>query len=442
MKRLMIPAMLFVASFCTWSSIASEPAAGLSPFIGRDVVMIVADDVGLDRIAAYEAHPDPGRTPNIDRLASHGLRFNNAWSNPLCSPTRATILTGRYSFRTKIGWFVSDQNATPTLDSQETFIPEAIASTHTSFAFGKWHLAESADLPSHPLDNGFHRYVGAHSNLTGQSYFRYLWHDDLTPSVEYDYVTTRTTDAAIHVPANTLGDRFLYVAYHAPHTPFEAPPDHLHHVDLTGLDPNDVANAPQFQRAMIEAMDTEIGRLIEAYSDAIFIFVGDNGSTGVAVDGPYDIRKAKASLYQGGIQVPLIVAELGASPTVVTQRGSTDVLVNTTDLFATVLELAGHSSQAEDSVSMVPYLQGRSAPLRRHVWAERFRSFENGNYLRHVRAVRNERYKLIRDGVLLAEIDELYDLAADPREEVNLIESGVPASLLSVYRELDAAMYQ
>ncbi|QDV09398.1 Arylsulfatase [Planctomycetes bacterium Poly30] len=435
--------LLCTAAPGTWASPAvSPPGSKEHGGSGRDVVLIVADDIGLDRVGAYRAHPAPGRTPNIDRLAASGLRFNEAWSNPLCSPTRATILTGRYSFRTRIGWYVGEGNATQTLDSQETLIPEAIASTHASFAFGKWHLAKPVDLPGHPLENGFLRFSGTHFNLNAESYYRQVWYDDLVPRVSYDYVTTLTTDAAIQIPSSHAGPRFIYVAYHAPHTPFEAPPDRLHHFDLTGLDPENSANAPIFQRAMIEAMDTEIGRLIAAYPQAIFIFVGDNGNTGVAVDGIYSGRKAKRTLYQGGIAVPLIIAEFGDSPTVVTHRGSTDVLVNTTDLYATVLEITGHTSQAQDSVSLVPYLQGQTTSIRQFVWAEQFRSYLGQTYVQHVRAVRNARHKLIRDSSVNPEVDELYDLIADPLEEENLIQNGVPASLRSVYRELDGAMYR
>lgn len=435
----MAPSIL-MALLVASAGVAGAGDVGEEDTHARDIVLVVMDDIGIDRIGAYQAHPSPGRTPNLDRMAASGVRFTNVWANPVCSPTRATILTGKYSYRTYVGWFVSPLNLTPSLSSVETFIPEVIAGTYTSFAFGKWHLAKPSDLPGHPLENGFAHFSGTPFNLNGASYYRYLWYEGTQSAPGYEYATTRTTTEAIQVPSVQQGPRFLYVAYHAPHKPYERPPDHLHGFDLSGLDPGDPANSPVFQRAMIEALDTELGRLIAAYPGAIFIAVGDNGNTSAAVDGPYDPEHAKASLYQGGVQVPLVIAEFGDDPSVVTHRGVCEALVNTTDLFATVVELAGHQSHAPDSVSLVPYLRGEMQPLREHVWAETFTAVSNGNHLFHERAVRDRRFKLIRHWNTPPSDDELYDLWSDPLERTNLLEGGVPAGLEGTYRSLVDAL--
>lgn len=427
------------------------PEAGAPRIIERqrasaapDIILIVADDIGIGRVGAYDAHPRPGYTPNLDRLAAAGVLFTNAWANSLCTPTRATILTGRYCFRTGAGrvLFEGNNNVGQGLKNAESLIPEALGQGYASLAFGKWHVAKSNQLPEHPLQNGFLAFRGSHFNLQHQSYYRKTWFEDLTPRVSYRYATTLTTDDAIQVPQAFAGPRFLYVAYHAPHTPFEAPPSHLHRFSLQGLDPGAPENGPIFQRAMIEAMDTEIGRLIAAYPNAVFIFVGDNGDARPAVDAPFDPNHAKGTLYQGGIQVPLIISEPGGMPRHVTHRGRVDSLVNTTDLFATVVELGGGTSVAEDSISLLPYLQGQLAPRRKYAYAEEFKRITSaGAYVDHQRAIRNSRYKLIRIEELgQPTVEELYDLNDDPLELDDLIASGVPQNWISVYRELRLAL--
>lgn len=129
-----------------------------------NVLLVIADDVGVDRVAAYGEHPSPGRTPQIDRLAERGVLFRNAWSNPYCSPTRATVLTGRHGFRTGVGFFVG--MTTPHgLSLAETTLPEVLAPSHTSLALGKWHLSSFLQGADYPLAAGFAHHAGSLFNL-------------------------------------------------------------------------------------------------------------------------------------------------------------------------------------------------------------------------------------------------------------------------------------
>ena len=142
------------------------------------LVLVVLDDVGVDRIGAYREHPAPGRTPNLDRLAARGLLFRNVWSNPYCSPTRATLLTGRYGFRNGIGATVRGPGLygfQPGLDVREVGLPEVLGPAWYSVCIGKWHLADLTQPIEHPLALGFAHYSGGLYNLgsgaPGAGYF-------------------------------------------------------------------------------------------------------------------------------------------------------------------------------------------------------------------------------------------------------------------------------
>ena len=168
---------------------------------------------------------------------------------------------------------------------------------------------------------------------------------------------------------------------------------------------------PLFARAMTEAMDSELARILQSVPPNTWvIFVGDNGTANEATDGGTPPSHSKGTVYEGGVNVPLIITGPGVVP------GECRALVNTTDLFATIADLAGVPSSAEDSVSLLPYLSDPKLPsLREWVFAE---SFGKENYQR---AIRGARYKLIRryDGVAVSE--SFYDLQEDPSEQTDLL---------------------
>jgi arylsulfatase A-like enzyme len=215
---------------------------------------------------------------------------------------------------------------------------------------------------------------------------------------------------------------FLWVAFNAPHRPFHHPPADLHSYSL----PANVDDSPQFMKAMTEAMDTEIGRLLTSLppgelANTIIIFVGDNGTHQSATESPFVTDHAKGTLYEGGVNVPLLIVGPDIVPGSECRR-----LVNVTDLFATIVELAGIQVPVDvDSTSLVPYFSNPDmSSLRDWVYSERF--YPNGlvNHWVHIRTVRGPRYKLIEKqehGELWSE--ELFDLIADPFEQVNLLDS-------------------
>ncbi|MCP3917175.1 MAG: sulfatase-like hydrolase/transferase [bacterium] len=372
-----------------------------------NVLLIVADDVGIDRIAAYAEHPDPGRTPSIDSLAANGVLFRHCWANPLCSPTRATLLTGRYGYRTGVGTAIGELGGGTALALSELTLPEALPG-YASAACGKWHLGHYA---AHPNDSGFDRFAGSLRNLdrlrNGADYSLWTKTVDGSSSISSNYATTDTADETIASMQTLAEPWFVLSSFNAAHTPVHAPPAGLHSYNLSGSPGDDV---PLFTRAMIEAMDTEIGRVLAAApNDTLIVFVGDNGTDSLAADPPAIPGRSKGTLYEGGIRVPLIISGPGVA------HGECRALVNTTDVFATIAELTGSSAQALDSVSLAPYLADPLAPpLREWVYAELFNNTDTQ------RAIRGWRYKLVRRWTP-GFSQQLFDLQTDPFEQSDLL---------------------
>ena len=395
-----------------------------------NIVVILADDFGVDLMSSYGEGAAPPCTPNLDALAASSLLFRNAWANPSCSPTRAALLTGRYGFRTGIG--------TPggvSLPFSETLIPELLESVgYSSACIGKWHLGSG---PMHPNTSGFGKYAGS---LSGQLPDYDLWTKtvDGNSSTSSTYATTDTTDEAGLAMLTLPEPWFLYVNYNAPHTPIHVPAVGLCPAGgcatsyCSGAGPG--MTPAERIKAMCEAMDTEIGRLL-AVLDAVdpqayVIFMGDNGTSNQGSELPFVGTKAKGTVYEGGVNVPFIVRGPGVT---VTESQS---LVSVTDLHATLAELAGVRSQANDSISIVPVLTNPGLTPRDTVYSETFSPNGSGPWTDHRRAVRDSRYKLIRR---LGQADEFYDLLANPFETINLL-PGLSANEQAAYDDLVAEL--
>jgi len=294
--------------------------AAATPARARDnFLIVVGDDLGIDKIGVYSrddlyGHPgegaNPPPTPTIDGIAAAGVLFRNAYANPVCTPTRATTLTGRHGFRTEIGSVGGD------LSTAELILPELVAATHMNAALGKWHLGPNND-PNHPNDSGFDYFAGGIGGGVGDYYD---WSKTTQGSTVdgYDvYATTDTVDEAIAAIDSFGANPWLvWLAFNAPHTPFHAPPSGLHTQTLSG-DPDDTP--VEHYAAAVEAMDTEIARLLAAIpqdvlDDTTIVFFGDNGTPSRAVEAPFDSTRAKGKVYEGGVNVPFIVAESASVP--------------------------------------------------------------------------------------------------------------------------------
>ena len=406
-----------------------DPCDDGEPADRPNILLIISDDLGVDWASCYATGRNLPSTPNLDRLCATGVTFTNAWANPICSPTRATMLTGRYAFRTGVGDQIGGRTDDG-LDPDELTIPDLLdAATeprYTHAAIGKWHLGGANNgRRNSPGRLGFSHYSGSIRGASGD-YHEWTKTVDGSDSVVTRYATTETVDDALRWSDDRDSPWFLWLAFNAPHTPFHAPPDDLHGVvGLTGTPEHINANQRDYFRAMIEAMDSEIGRLLDSLAPEVrsrtdVIYIGDNGTAGGVARPPLTRQTAKGTLYQGGVHVPLVVA----GPSVIDGGRNVDALASATDIFATVLDLANVDLLATipgdvriDSLSLVPYLRGEEpATPRRHAVAELFGA--NTRPARAGKAIRGARYKLIR---LEQGTDELYDLLADPHESNNLL---------------------
>ena len=192
-------------------ALASAPGVPGAPAAPPNLVLILADDLGVDLLAAYGEGAAPPCTPNLDQLAAGGLLFRNAWASPVCTPSRAQILTGRYGFRTGGG---GNQPGTG-LPLDETTLPEML-SGYSSAALGKWGVGSGLGS-SHPNDSGFDHYAGGIGGGLSD-YFSWSKTTNGTSATSATYATSDTADEAILAAQSLPQPWFLYVSFNAPHT--------------------------------------------------------------------------------------------------------------------------------------------------------------------------------------------------------------------------------
>ena len=418
-------AVFVLVSLALESFVLAPPlrAQGSTP---SNILLILADDLGVDRVGAYAEHPDPGRTPHIDALAARGVLFRNAWADPVCSSSRAAMLTGRYGFRTGVGRGIGQYNDRE-LSIDTPTLADALRPAYATAFVGKWHLHSTpgSNYLVHPFELGFDFYGGGMDVFPlfiGDGYSLFVKNSQGSLGISTTYATTDEADDALFLTRWLPEPWFVVLSFHAPHAPFHKPPAHLHTQTL----PASVAgNIPVHAKAAVEAMDTEIGRLFagmdpDVLADTVVLFMGDNGTDGPATTWPFDPWRAKKTIYEGGINVPLIVAGPG-----VAVGAESAALVDSSDLFATIADIAGapHDT-ATDSVSFLPHLLDPSRPSTRPwVYAEFFDANGWGPYLRNDRTVRDTRHKLLRFHLPWSHAyrEEFYDLVADPWEHTNLL---------------------
>ncbi|MDE0003224.1 MAG: sulfatase-like hydrolase/transferase [Rhodospirillaceae bacterium] len=439
-------------------------------------LVLVADDLGTETLASYGFGQPTAVTPNLDALARDGLLIRDFWAQPTCSPTRAAFMTGRYAFRTGVrtvlgadwaGLGVSEPpqkppsapkeidfsplgplpegqnlalqsmtgssggNGPPLPDGpspDEYMLPRALKDLSTPYstgAFGKWHLGTRANgLGRHPNLAGFDHFSGFPFGGPGSPF---AWHHIVNGelSESHGYADQRTVDDAADW-IETQGDAawFAWVSFANPHTPVHLPPTELLLSDAGNLDPDAVSvdNTQAYFLAQVEAMDTLIGRLLgriqqDVLDNTYVIFFGDNGT--VEWDdppSPRDRNKVKATPYEGGVNVPLIVSGPG-----IPAGHEKRVMGHVVDLFATIIELAGGDAAelapAEtrlDSVSLSRVLIDADATGPRS-WAFAEQALGPSSH----DLIRNEAYKLIVD--LNSDSEEFYHLAGDPHETNPLV---------------------
>jgi len=376
----------------------------------NNVLLIIADDLGVDPVSGYMPEAlEKANTPVLDSLRNSGITFTKAWTNPICSPTRSAIITGKYGFRTGVLNAQDMAEIDPSELILHRHLTELSNGEINSSIFGKWHIGGAANS-DYPSTMGVPYYAGIMLGAVN-SYTDWNFTENGVVEASSEYVTTKLTNEAINWINIQTQPWFCWVAYNAPHTPFHLPPSDLHSVEgLLDDDAEIEANPLPYYMAMVESLDTEIGRLIaeipeDELENTTIIFIGDNGSPGQVAQSPYTSARSKGSLFQGGIHVPLII-----SGNQVSRENEVDSsLIVSTDLFCTITELAGYElNEYEDSFSFKSLLTQEGTGQRDCLFTD-IQSGQNG----YGWAARDERYKyFVWDSIP----QRFYDLWEDPFE--------------------------
>jgi arylsulfatase A-like enzyme len=414
-------------------------------------VLIVIDDFGRNDLGCYGS--TYYRTPHIDRLAADGLKFTDAYAAcPVCSPTRAAVMTGKYPARLHLtDWLPGradrpDQRlARPAIRQQlpleEVTLAEVLRSVGYATAHvGKWHLGGAGFEPQR---QGFDVNVAGDHTGTPLSYFapfqrqgRFI--PGLEQAPEGEYLTDRLTAEAEKI-IEGYKDRpfFLYLAHYAVHVPLRAKPELVAKYPIGGRP--GTQNNPVYA-AMVESMDASVGRVLAKLADlgldrrTIVIFTSDNGGLSVG-EGPNTpattnapLREGKGYLYEGGIRAPLLIK----APGVTQAGGTTGVPASSIDLFPTVLELCGVTSPARpDGVSLVPVLKGGDLNRDALYWHYPHYANQGGRPGGVVRAGDLKLIEFYETGRR-----ELYDVRRDVGEARNLAEDR-PEAVKELAAKLD-----
>lgn len=372
-----------------------------------NVLLIITDDQGYGDLSCHGN--DTLQTPNLDWLADHSIRFDQFHVNPLCAPTRAALLTGRYSLRT--GTHGVSRGA-ETMRSEEMTLGEVFryAGWKTGY-FGKWHNGEH--FPYTPNGQGFEEFFGfnlGHWN----NYFDTTIRSNNVWVATKGYLPDVLTDAALNfIEKNRNQPWFCYLSYNTPHSPFQCPDESYKRYRLIGLDP-DLACV----YAMCVNLDHNIKRIVTALQEweltdnTILLFLTDNGPNTDRFNG--GMRGRKGSFYLGGIRVPCFLRWPGRLPgafTVTNIAAHVDILPTLADL----CQIDMRPSQPLDGVSLMPLLTSGTQTD----WPDRMLFFQNSPATGKRRpngSVRTQTHALVNEGGQY----QLFDLTTDPGQKKDI----------------------
>jgi arylsulfatase A len=399
MKRTVSFLALF---FCVlWISGVSEAQTSARP----NVLLIITDDQGYGDLGLHGNAQV--RTPHVDRLGRESVRFDRFFVSPLCAPTRASLLTGRYSLRTGTKGVAQGLE---TMRAEEVTLAEALRDAgYRTGLFGKWHNGEH--YPHTPNGQGFQEAFGfnlGHWN----NYFDTILERNGRKVKTKGFITDVLTDAALRFINDTRRQPFFcYLSYNAPHSPFQVPEKYFAHYKQQGLD-DTLASV----YGMVENLDDNIGRVLARLDElnlrdnTIVIFMTDNGPNGARFNG--DMRGTKGSYHEGGSRVPFFLRwpKRFKEPRLIPQ------IAAHLDLFPTLLELCNvpmPKTLPLDGRSLVPLLNGTAAS-----WPDRmlFTQHQLPRNNRITGAVRNQQYRLVNEGRGW----ELFDMQNDPSQRTNI----------------------
>ncbi len=439
-KTLSIVCMLWIVAMgCT-----AKKATPSNP----NLIVIMTDDMGYADVGFNGCQDIP--TPNIDRIAKDGVRFTEGYVTfPVCGPSRAGFLTGRYQDR--FGFTTN-----PTIDpknpiaglpvEEETMAQVLRKADYKSAIVGKWHMGSHPVF--HPLERGFdyfygflsggHHYFPEKLTLNGLSEVTRKWEWYHTKIVENranveitDYLTDELSDAAVRFIKKQAEDNqhfMLFLAYNAPHTPMQATEKYLSRF------PHIADEKRKTYAAMVSAVDDGVGRVLKTLQEqgvdenTLVVFLSDNGGAASNASDNGDLRGKKGDLFEGGVRVPFAMQWKGVIP-----AGQTyEKAISSMDIMATIVaqtDVEINKERPLDGVDLIPYLDGtkQGDPHDFLFW----RKWEENTM-----AIRNAQYKLVANANKDEKAPELFDLASDLGETTNL-ESAKPKQYESMQKEWD-----
>jgi arylsulfatase A-like enzyme len=422
-----------VALACATAHAAEKP----------NIVHIIADDLGWKDVG-FNGCTDI-KTPHLDKLAAEGAKLTQFYVQPMCTPTRAALLTGRYPFRYGLQTAVIPSVSAYGLDTAEWLMPQCLKEAgYKTAIIGKWHLGH-ADKKWWPRQRGFdYQYgamIGELDYFTHEEHHVLDWYRDNKPLREKGYTTQLIGNEAVRLieKHDTSAPLYLYLAFNAPHTPYQAPQEYIdrykHIQDPTR----------RIYAGMVACLDDEIGRVVAALDkkgmrdNTLILFHSDNGGTknamfaGVMADmskikipcdnGPY--RDGKGSLFEGATRVCALANWPGHI-----KAQTVDGLIHAVDIYPTLAALAGASiakCKPLDGVNVWDTIaEGKPSPRSEFVYnLEPFRA-----------ALRQGDWKIIWRNMLPSSVD-LYDLSKDPSEQNNLA-AAHPDKVAAMQQRLDA----
>jgi len=425
-----------------------------------NILLIITDDQGYGDLGTHGNLKL--RTPNLDRLARESLAFQSFYVSPVCSPTRASLLTGRYNYRTGV---VDTYLGRSLMHPDEVTLAEILATAgYRTGIFGKWHLGDN--YPMRAIDQGFQEALTLNGGGIGQpsdppdgkSYFDPVLFANGKPQKTNGYVSDVITSAALKfIEENRSGPFFAYLPFNAPHTPLELPDKYYQTYRQMNLKPTDFPSAghpfpqnfdPETTAriyGMVENIDDNVGRLLQRLDElklsenTIVIFLTDNGPQQPRYNA--GMLQRKGSTHEGGIRVPCFVRWPGKFAA----GRKVDRIAAHIDVTPTLLEIAAVKKPAAvklDGVSLLPLLKGESVR-----WPERtlFFQWHRGDVpeLYRALAARSQEYKLVQpngsgEGQAPAVREfKLYDMTRDPFERQD-IAAAKPEVVARMKRDYEA----
>jgi len=415
-----------------------------------NVIVILVDDWGTTDLGCYGSKLY--ETPNIDRLASEGVRFTTGYSAcTVCSPTRAALMTGKYPARLHLTDWIAGHGRphaklkipdwTKFMKHEEVTLAEQFkAAGYATASIGKWHLTpalDKGDEAYYPETHGFDVNVGGYHRGQPPSYFSPYKIPTLKEGPDGEFLTDReAAEAAKFIEANHAKPFFIYLPHYAVHTPIQSKKDVAAKYAAKLEKSPGLAQRNASYAALVESVDDALGTIRKALEkngltdNTVIVITGDNGGLLPITDNA-PLRAGKGSAYEGGVRVPFIVAWPGKlAPKVVS-----DVPAVTIDIYPTVLELAGIRPMQSlvDGISLAPLLTKGSKPERDTIFWH-YPHYHPGGATPYS-AVRSGDWRLVHfyeDGR-----DELYNLAADVGEK-NELSAKEPEVAKALRTRLDA----